>query len=95
MAGKPKGQVMVAFKPEAAEADLERLLRQYQHEKTFVNLKYDPAASREEQLLARLYMFYTLEGEETELMDELNKKYASLVEYAEKSAPRKLIRSKP
>ncbi len=84
--------INVAFKPEAKQSDIEKVLAQYAHIKVFDNTELGHDGSREEQILARLYHFVVPTNGENEIIKELESKYGGIIEYAKKPAQRRLIK---
>lgn len=74
-------RIVVAFKPEAGQSDIEKLLGQYTHDK-ILDIEYDPAADRIKQMLARSYILYVPKNKEAEILEELKDNYKILVEFA-------------
>jgi len=66
-----KGKVMVAFKPEVPESEIEKVLAQYEHEKVFKNGEYDGSKGRENKALNRLYALAVPAGTEAIVVEEL------------------------
>lgn len=83
------GKVMVAFKPEADQAEVEKVLGQYRFEKVFNKGEFDNATDRVDQVLARLYQLSVTAGTEEDEVKKL-KALDSLVEMAFRPAPRVL-----
>ena len=91
-----EGKVQVAFKPDTSFSDIEKILENYKYTKVFSNKDFNPnSKNKDDRVLARLYLINTGKRKETEVLDELNNKYSSLVEYIELISARKLINPKP
>lgn len=83
-----KGKVVVAFKVEAAESDIEKVLAQYEHEKVFKSGEYDGSKGRKNEALNRLYTLAVPAGTEANVVEELKARYEPLVKYAHQPATR-------
>lgn len=83
-------KIQIAFKPEAKESDIEKVLGQYKNEK-LLDLEYNPQSCREEQLLSRIYILKIPKKDKELIINYIKTEYSSIVEYVENLPKRKLI----
>ena len=86
------GIVDVAFKPEAEQSEIEKVLNNYTFQKVFDQEVFANSKDREDKVLNRLYRLKVPVGSEISTLQELQEKYASLIEYVERPPTRKLIK---
>jgi len=86
------GVVDVAFKPEADLSEIEKVLKQYTFQKVFDQATFAGSEDREDKVFDRLYRLTVPVGSEVNVLQELQNKYDSLVEYVERLPTRKLIK---
>jgi len=82
------GKVMIAFKAEAPESEIEKVLAQYEHEKVFKNGEIDGSRERKNEVLDRLYVLAVPAGTEATVVEELKSKYDPLIQYTHQPAVR-------
>lgn len=76
------GEIMVAFKPEVKQSEIEKMLSGYTYAKVFDKGEFDSKTDREGQVMARLYSLLVTPGEEANVLTKLKKEYGISIEMA-------------
>jgi len=84
-------KVLVAFKPEASDSEIENMLTQYEHGKLFGDMEFDLKAERNEQMLARTYVLIVSKVKEDWRIQQILNQYSPIIEYAERVPARKIV----
>lgn len=90
--GYVDGVINLAFKPEAEQSEIEKVLNNYTFQKVFDKGEFANSENREDKFFDRLYLLTVSVGSEANVVKELPEKYSSLVEYVERSPIRKPLK---
>jgi hypothetical protein len=77
------GVIRVNFKPGMDFSDIEKIVSQYPHTKTFGD-KFDTSTDPLDRQLARSYIINTEPGKEDALIQEFKQKHGGSINYAER-----------
>ncbi len=73
------GELCLMIKPGTDQLTIDTLVAAYPSQKVFPDMKYDPKASEDENLLALMYMLTVKNGTENQVIEALEKRYDPVI----------------